>query len=102
MQILSNVNPFFYTPYVGGVPLNLSIEHRNAITMKIQIALLDTGTVNKYLSNDGFWLEPSNTYIEFPAWDGKSDWSTFSKTIPPCFVSPFSTNFLNGYLNRAS
>jgi len=100
LQILA-AGPLFYnyTPYVGGVPLKLSIEHRNSITMKIQIALLDTGSGNKYLNNSGAWVTNSNTYVDFPAWDGKSDWSNFSLTIPPFFISPFSSDFLNGYLN---
>lgn len=99
LQILGPASSYLYTPYVGGAPLNLSIEHRNSITMKIQIALLDTGSGNKYLNNSGVWVTNSNTYVDFPAWDGKSDWSNFSLTIPPFFISPLSSDFLNGYLN---
>lgn len=100
LQILA-AGPLFYnyTPYVGGVPLNLSIEHRNSITMKIQIALLDTGSGNRYLNNSGVWVSNSNTYVDFPAWDGKTDWGTFNLTIPILFPSISSSNFLMGYLN---
>jgi hypothetical protein len=100
LQILAPGPVFYnYTPYVGGVPLKLSIEHKNSGAMKIQIALLDTGSGNKYLQNNGLWTNIASTYIDFPAWDGKSDWSTFNLTIPPFLTSPFSSAFLNGYLN---
>jgi hypothetical protein len=99
LEILGLIDQYLYTPYVGGVPLTLSIEHRNSVAIKIQIALLDTGSGNKYLQSNGLWTNISSTYITFPAWDGKSDWSTFNLTIPPFIVSPFSSAFLNGYLN---
>ena len=99
LQILGPSSSYFYTPLVGGIPLNLSIEHKNSIAMKIQIALLNTSTGNKYLNNSGVWGTNAATYIDFPAWDGKTDWATFSKTIPPFLVTPFSTDFLLGYLN---
>jgi hypothetical protein len=99
LEILSNVNPYLYTPYLGGFPLNLSIEHKNSVAIKIQIALLSTGSGNKYLDNSGNWQTNANTYITFPAWDGKKDWSSFSLTIPPFLVGVFSTTFLMGYLN---
>ena len=67
--------------------------------MKIQVALLNTGSGNKYLDNNGAWQTNSNTYITFPAWDAKDPWASFSLTIPPYFVGLFSTNFLMGYIN---
>jgi hypothetical protein len=99
LEILALIDQYFYTPYVGGVPLKLSIEHRNSVAIKIQIALLDTGSGNKYLNGSGVWVTSSSTYITFPAWDGKSDWGSYSLTIPPFIVSPFSPAFLSGYLN---
>jgi hypothetical protein len=99
LQILGPSSPYFYTPYVGGFPLNFSVEHKNGVAMKIQIALLNTGSGNKYLDNNGNWQTNSNTYITFPAWDGSDPWSTFTLTIPPFFVGLFSTTFLMGYLN---
>jgi hypothetical protein len=99
LQILGPSSSYLYTPLVGGIPLNLSIEHRNSIAMKIQIALLNTSTGNKYLDNSGVWGTNAATYIDFPAWDGKTDWGTFSKTIPPFFPSISSSDFLLGYLN---
>ena len=99
LEILALIDQYFYTPYVGGVPLKLSIEHRNSVAIKIQIALLDTGSGNKYLNGSGVWVTSSSTYITFPAWDGKSDWASYSLTIPPFIVTPFSPAFLSGYLN---
>ena len=99
LEILGPSSSYLYTPLVGGIPLNLSIEHKNSIAMKIQIALLNTSTGNKYLDNSGVWGTNAATYIDFPAWDGKTDWASFSKTIPPFLVTPFSTDFLLGYLN---
>jgi hypothetical protein len=100
LQILA-AGPLFYnyTPYVGGFPLNFSVEHKNSIAMKIQVALLNTGSGNKYLDNSGNWQTNAATYITFPAWDGSDPWATFSLTIPPFFVGLFSANFLMGYLN---
>jgi hypothetical protein len=99
LEILGLIDQYLYTPYVGGVPLKLSIEHRNSVAIKIQIALLDTGSGNKYLNGSGVWVTSSSTYITFPAWDGKSDWASYSLTIPPFIVTPFSPAFLSGYLN---
>jgi hypothetical protein len=100
LQILA-AGPLFYnyTPYVGGFPLNFSVEHKNSIAMKIQVALLNTGSGNKYLDNSGNWQTNAATYITFPAWDGSDPWASFSLTIPPFFVGLFSANFLMGYLN---
>ena len=99
LQILDSSNPYFYTPYVGGFPLSFSVEHKNGVAMKIQVALLNTGSGNKYLDNNGDWQTNSNTYITFPAWDGSDPWATFTLTIPPFFVGLFSTTFLMGFLN---
>ena len=99
LQISGAVNPFMYTPYLGGFPLSFSVEHKNSVAIKIQIALLSTGSGNKYLDNSGNWQTNAATYITFPAWDGENDWSTFSLTIPPFLVGVFGTTFLMGYLN---
>jgi len=99
LQISGGVAPYLYTPYVGGFPLNFSVQHKNSVNMKIQIALLNTGSGNKYLDNNGVWQISSSTYITFPAWDAKDPWATFSLTIPPYFVGLFSTTFLMGQLN---
>lgn len=99
LQIMGVVVPYLYTPYLGGFPLNFSVEHKNSVAMKIQIALLNTGSGNKYLDNSGNWQTSSTTYITFPAWDGKNEWGTFSLTIPPFLIGLFSTTFLMGYLN---
>lgn len=99
LEILAPSTSYLYTPYLGGFPTTLKIEHKNNVDIKIQIALLDTGSGNKYLDNAGNWQTSSSTYITFPAWDGKNDWATFTKTIPPFLVGVFSTTFLMGYLN---
>lgn len=99
LEIMGGVAPYFYTPYVGGFPLNFSVEHKNGVAMKIQIALLDTGSGNKYLDNDGHWQTSPSTYITFPAWDGSDPWATFSLTIPPYLSGVVTTTFLMGYLN---
>jgi hypothetical protein len=99
LQILGPSSSYLYTPYVGGVPLKLSIEHKNSGLMKIQIALLDTGSGNRYLNNSGVWVTNSSTYVDFPAWDGKTDWGNFNLTIPILFPSISSSDFLTGYLN---
>jgi len=99
LEILQIIQPYVYTPYMGGTPINFSCQHKNSNAIKIQIALLDTGSGNKYLNGSGAWVTSSATYITFPAWDGKTDWSTFSLTIPPFLVSVFSTTFLMGYIN---
>lgn len=99
LQIYNTVAPYLYTPYLGGFPLSFSVEHKNSVAMKIQIALLGTGSGNKYLDNNGDWQISSSTYITFPAWDGTNDWGKFSLTIPPFLIGLFSTTFLMGYLN---
>ena len=99
LQISGTVVPYLYTPYLGGFPLNFSVEHKNSVAMKIQIALLNTGSGNKYLDNSGNWQTSSTTYITFPAWDGKNDWGSFNLTIPPFLIGLFNTTFLMGYLN---
>lgn len=100
LQILAPGPSFYtYTPYVGGFPLNFSVEHKNGVAMKIQVALLNTGSGNKYLDNAGAWQTNANTYITFPAWDAKDPWGSFSLTIPPFIVGLFSTTFLMGNLN---
>lgn len=99
LEILDSISPYFYTPYLGGFPLNLSIEHKNSVAMKIQIALLNTGSGNKYLDNSGNWQTSSATYVTFPAWDGNNIWGSFNLTIPPYLSGVVSTTFLMGYLN---
>ena len=99
LEILQIIQPYVYTPYMGGTPITFSCEHKNSAAIKIQIALLDTGSGNKYLNGSGAWVTSSATYITFPAWDGKTDWATFSLSIPPFLVGVFSTTFLMGYIN---
>jgi hypothetical protein len=99
LEILQIIQPYVYTPYMGGTPITFSCEHKNSNAIKIQIALLETGSGNKYLNNSGAWVTSSSTYITFPAWDGKTDWATFSLSIPPFLVGIFSTTFLMGYIN---
>jgi hypothetical protein len=99
LEILQIIQPYVYTPYMGGTPITFSCEHKNSNAIKIQIALLDTGSGNKYLNGSGAWVTSSTTYITFPAWDGKTDWATFSLSIPPFLVGVFSTTFLMGYIN---
>jgi hypothetical protein len=99
LEILQIIQPYVYTPYMGGTPITFSCEHKNSNAIKIQIALLDTGSGNKYLNGSGAWVTSSATYITFPAWDGKTDWATFSLSIPPFLVGVFSTTFLMGYIN---
>jgi hypothetical protein len=99
LEILQIIQPYVYTPYMGGTPITFSCEHKNSNAIKIQIALLDTGSGDKYLNGSGAWVTSSATYITFPAWDGKTDWATFSLSIPPFLVGVFSTTFLMGYIN---
>ena len=99
LEILQIIQPYVYTPYMGGTPITFSCEHKNSAAIKIQIALLDTGSGNKYLNGSGAWVTSATTYITFPAWDGKTDWATFSLSIPPFLVGIFSTTFLMGYIN---
>lgn len=99
LEILQIIQPYVYTPYMGGTPITFSCEHKNSNAIKIQIALLDTGSGNKYLNGSGAWVTSATTYITFPAWDGKTDWATFSLSIPPFLVGVFSTTFLMGYIN---
>jgi hypothetical protein len=99
LEILQIIQPYVYTPYMGGTPITFSCEHKNSNAIKIQIALLETGSGNKYLNGSGAWVTSSSTYITFPAWDGKTDWATFSLSIPPFLVGIFSTTFLMGYIN---
>ena len=90
LEILQIIQPYVYTPYMGGTPITFSCEHKNSNAIKIQIALLDTGSGNKYLNGSGAWVTSSATYITFPAWDGKTDWATFSLSIPPFLVGVLS------------
>lgn len=99
LQISGSVAPYLYTPYLGGFPLSFSVQHKNSVAIKIQIALLNTGSGNKYLDNNGDWQTNAATYITFPAWDGSDPWASFSLTIPPYLVGVFGTTFLMGYLN---
>ena len=99
LEILQTTSPYTYTPYMGGTPITFSCEHKNNAAIEIQIALLNTGSGNRYLDNSGNWQTNANTYITFPAWDGRNDWASYSLTIPPCFVPLFSTTFLMGYIN---
>lgn len=101
LQILAPGPVFYpYTPYAGGVPLTFSCEHKNLVNIKIQVALLDTGSGNKYLDNDGNWQTSSATYITFPAATGNTyDYNTFTLSIPPYWVSLTAGTFLMGYLN---
>lgn len=101
LEILQIIQPYVFTPYMGGTPITFSCQHKNTNQIKIQIALLDTGSGNKYLNNSGVWVTSSSTYITFPAADQKSDYSTFSLQIPP-FYTNFNSNFeqfLMGYIN---
>jgi hypothetical protein len=63
--------------------------------------LLDTGSGNKYLDNNGNWQTNSNTYITFPAASQFSNYETFTKQIPPFYTNFTSPNeqFLMGYIN---
>lgn len=99
LQILDPVTPNLYLAYVGGFPLNLSIEHKNSVAMKIQIALLNTSLGNRYLDNSGNWQTSATTYVTFPAWNADKDWETFSLTIPPYFTGILGSTFEMGNLN---
>ena len=101
LEILQTTSPYTYTPYMGGSPITFSCEHKNLNNIQIQIALLDTGSGNKYLDNNGIWQTNSNTYITFPAAKKYSNYETFSLQIPPfytSFLSPYE-QFLMGYIN---
>ena len=101
LQILAPGPTFYpYTPYLGGTSATFSCEHKNGVAIKIQVALLDTGSGNKYLDNNGDWQTSSATFITFPAATGDdSDYDTYTLSIPPYWVSLSAGTFLMGYLN---
>ncbi len=99
LEILQTILPYVYTPYMGGVPITFSCEHRNNTSIKIQIALLDTGSGNKYLDNSGNWQINSNTYITFPAATQGRDFDTFTLQIKPFYTNFALKQFLMGYIN---
>jgi len=101
LEILQATSQYQYTPYMGGSPITFSCEHKNLNNIDIQIALLDTGSGNKYLDNNGNWQTNSNTYITFPAASQFSNYETFTKQIPPFYTNFTSPNeqFLMGYIN---
>ena len=101
LEILQATSQYAYTPYMGGAPITFSCEHKNNQAIEIQIALLDTGSGNKYLDNNGVWQTNANTYITFPAATQGNNYDTFTKQIPPFytnFTSPYE-QFLMGYIN---
>jgi hypothetical protein len=101
LEILQTTSPYTYTPYMGGSPITFSCEHKNLNNIQIQIALLETGSGNKYLDNNGIWQTNSNTYITFPVASQFSNYESFTKEIPPFytnFTSPYE-QFLMGYIN---
>ena len=101
LEILQATSQFTYTPYMGGAPITFSCEHKNNQAIEIQIALLATGSGDKYLDNNGIWQTNSNTYITFPAASEQDNYDTFTKQIPPFytnFTSPYE-QFLMGYIN---
>ena len=99
LEILQTILPYVYTPYMGGVPITFSCQHRNNTAIKIQIALLDTGSGNKYLDNNGNWQINSNTYITFPAATQGRDFDTFTLQIKPFYTNFALKTFLMGYIN---
>ena len=101
LEILQATSQYQYTPYMGGSPITFSCEHKNLNNIDIQIALLDTGSGNKYLDNNGDWQTNSNTYITFPAASQFSNYETFTKQIPPFYTNftPPNEQFLMGYIN---
>ena len=99
LEILQTVSPYVYTPYMGGTPITFSCQHRNTTAIKIQIALLDTGSGNKYLDNSGNWQTNSNTYITFPAATEVNDYTTYTLQIPPFYSNFALKTFLMGYIN---
>jgi hypothetical protein len=99
LEILQTILPYVYTPYMGGVPITFSCQHRNTNAIKIQIALLDTGSGNKYLDNSGNWQTNSNTYITFPATTEGKDYDTFTLQIKPFYSNFALKTFLMGYIN---
>jgi len=99
LEILQTISPYVYTPYMGGTPITFSCQHRNTTAIKIQIALLDTGSGNKYLDNSGNWQTNSNTYITFPAATEVNDYTTYTLQIPPFYSNFALKTFLMGYIN---
>lgn len=99
LEILQTISPYVYTPYMGGTPITFSCQHRNTTAIKIQIALLNTGSGNKYLDNSGNWQTNSNTYITFPAATEVNDYTTYTLQIPPFYSNFALKTFLMGYIN---
>jgi len=99
LEILQTLLQYTYTPYMGGVPITFSCQHRNNTAIKIQIALLDTGSGNKYLDNSGNWQTSSATYITFPAATQGKDYDTFTLQIKPFYSNFALKQFLMGYIN---
>jgi hypothetical protein len=100
LDILQIAPPeYSYAPYMGGVPITFSCQHRNNAAIKLQIALLETGAGNKYLDNSGNWQTSSNTYITFPAATQGNNYDTFTLNIKPFFTNFALKEFLMGYIN---
>jgi hypothetical protein len=99
IEILQIILPYVYTPYMGGAPITFSCQHKNSAAIKIQIALLDTGSGNKYLNSTGTWVTSSSTYITFPAAKQLSTYDTYTLTIPPFYTNFNQDEFLMGYIN---
>ena len=99
LQILQTILQYAYTPYMGGVPITFSCQHRNTNAIKIQIALLNTGSGDKYLDNSGNWQTSSSTYITFPAATQGKDYDTFTLNIKPFYSNFALKTFLMGYIN---
>lgn len=99
LEILGLSVPYAFTPYMGGMPITFSCEHKNSTAIKIQVALLATGSGNKYLDNNGDWKTTSSTYITFPVAKELSTFDSYSLTIPPFWTNYFNDEFLMGYIN---
>ena len=99
LEILQIIQPYVFTPYMGGVPITFSCDHKNNTAIKIQIALLDTGAGNKYLDNSGNWQISSSTYITFPASTQGNTYDTFTLNIKPFYTNFVLNQFLMGNIN---
>ena len=83
--------PNYFLPYIGEVPFSLSFEHATSTGAKLQISINTSGGL-RYLDTNGQW---QTTVQNLTIDDNDAIYSTYTKDIPPYFVSSVA---IFGYL----
>jgi hypothetical protein len=83
--------PNYFLPYIGEIPFKLSFEHATSTGAKLQISI-NTSLGVRYLDTNGLW---QSTLQNLTIDDNDASYSTYTKDIPPYFVSSVA---IFGYL----